>query len=181
MPGGNNWIFATNLCSAGAPFNVTFTLANAVGTTVQVYSENRTLPITAGAFTDSWQDLDVHAYLITPNTPAVASLSPSSLAFPPGQVGVAEPNQVITLLNPSSTTLNITSIVATGTGYSVSTTCGSTLAGGSTCTATVAFTPTMKASAAVPITGTLTFTTDSNPNPVQTVALTGNAVAEVAQ
>ena len=38
-------------------------------------------------------------------------------------------------------------------------------------------TPTMKAVASAPFTGTLTFTTDSNPNPVQTVTLSGTAGA----
>jgi hypothetical protein len=113
-------------------------------------------------------------------TPAVASLSASAWTFL-GSVGVPSATLTVTFSNSSTTTLNITSIAVTGTGYTVSTTCGSTLAAQASCTATVTFTPTMKASVTVPITGLVTFTTDSNPNPVQTVTLTGTAKAEVAQ
>jgi hypothetical protein len=108
--------------------------------------------------------------------PTVASLSASAWAFS-SLVGAASATLTVTLSNTSTTVLNIASIGIVGTGYSFTTTCGSTLAGESSCTATVTFTPTMKAVASAPFTGTLTFTTDSNPNPVQTVTLSGTAGA----
>ncbi|MHB8754959.1 MAG: hypothetical protein ACYC92_08395 [Candidatus Acidiferrales bacterium] len=61
---GDEYIFANNLCDSS--FNVTFTLANvpAGQTQVEALYEGRTLPITSGAFTDTWNSLDVHVYVI---------------------------------------------------------------------------------------------------------------------
>jgi len=63
---GDQYIFANNLCAASAPFSETFTLAHAPAgaTEVEVLNEGRTLPIVSGQFTDTWQDNDVHIYVI---------------------------------------------------------------------------------------------------------------------
>ena len=76
---GDEYIFANNLCDS--TFNVTFTLANipAGQTQVEALYEGRTLPITSGAFTDTWGagtagTLDVHVYVIrAPRTGRIAA------------------------------------------------------------------------------------------------------------
>jgi len=56
--------FAVNLCDSS--FSVTLTVPDvpAGQTSVEVLNEGRTLPITSGAFTDAWQPLDTHVYVI---------------------------------------------------------------------------------------------------------------------
>ena len=95
MPNGDQWIIATNLCSASSNFNVTFTLSNPPGSTAQLYGTDdpvagspedpngqygngtpgnpsphaRTFTLTNNAFTDSWRDEDVHVYVIHATAP----------------------------------------------------------------------------------------------------------------
>ncbi len=66
MPNGDQYIFATNLCGNSTPFNVTFQLElpPADLTNVQVFGENRNLPLSNGQFTDRWNGYDVHVYYI---------------------------------------------------------------------------------------------------------------------
>jgi hypothetical protein len=117
-----------------------------------------------------------------PNTPAFLTLSGTGLAptvglspnprsFPDTNVGSTSAAQTITLSNTGNGTLNISSITASPAEYSkTGSTCGSTLAAGSSCTTSVTFTP--SASGSRP--GTLTLVT-SNASPLQyTVNLSGN-------
>ena len=62
----DQYIFANNLCSAASPFTETFTLANppAGAASVEVLGEGRSLPITSNQFSDTWQQTDVHIYVI---------------------------------------------------------------------------------------------------------------------
>jgi hypothetical protein len=60
-------IFASNFWEDSLG-NVTFTLPSSVstsGTTVQVYSENRTVPLNGGSFTDTFIGYDVHVYIVS--------------------------------------------------------------------------------------------------------------------
>jgi|GEM_PF-2010260 len=59
-------IFATS-DSASPVSNVTFNLASVVptGSTVTVYSENRTVPLNGMSFTDSFNPYEAHVYIIT--------------------------------------------------------------------------------------------------------------------
>ncbi len=60
-------IFASNF-GEDSLGNVTFTLAPSVtpnGTTVQVYSENRTVPSSGNTFTDNFDAYDVHVYIVS--------------------------------------------------------------------------------------------------------------------
>jgi hypothetical protein len=52
----DQYIFALNLCNASP--TVQFTLANppAGATTVEVLNSGRTIPISGGTFTDTWND-----------------------------------------------------------------------------------------------------------------------------
>ncbi len=59
-------IFATS-DSASAVSNVTFNLASVVptGSTVTVYSENRTVPLNGMSFTDSFNPFEAHVYIVS--------------------------------------------------------------------------------------------------------------------
>ncbi len=60
-------IFASNFWEDSLG-SVTFTLPSSVnisGTTVQVYSENRTVPLSGGTFADNFNGYDVHVYIVS--------------------------------------------------------------------------------------------------------------------
>jgi len=72
-------------------------------------------------------------------------LAPASLTFAAQQVGTASPPQTVTLTNAGNAALNITSINITGSNpqdFSESSTCGTTLGTGASCTISVTFAPT---------------------------------------
>ena len=73
------------------------------------------------------------------------TLSPSSLTFTSQGIGTKSAAQTVTFTNTSSIKLNISSIALTGSNpgdYAQTNTCGSSVAGGGTCTFSVTFTPT---------------------------------------
>ena len=98
--------------------------------------------------------------------PAV-TLSPTSLTFPTQLVGTKSAAQTVTLTNTGNATLSITSIAHTGD-FSDTTTCGTTVVAGASCTITVTFTPTTVNAR----TGTLSVT-DNAPASPQVVSLSG--------
>jgi phospholipase C len=95
-------------------------------------------------------------------------VSTTSEAFLPQAVGQPSPGKVVTLSNFSNTPLNVTSINLSGSAFTDTTTCGATVAVGSSCTVTLTFTPGQAGAAS----GTLTFT-DSDPTSPQAVSLSG--------
>jgi Putative Ig domain/Abnormal spindle-like microcephaly-assoc'd, ASPM-SPD-2-Hydin len=100
------------------------------------------------------------------------TLSPASLAYGNQQQGTSSGAQTVTLTNTGTiTTLNISSIAVTSD-YSKTTTCGSTLAAGASCTISVTFSPTIVGAD----NGTLTVTDDAPGSP-QTAALTGSGTS----
>jgi len=108
------------------------------------------------------------------NSP-VAALFPTALVFGSQAVGAASASQAVTLSNPSSEPLHITSIVASGD-YTVMDTCGGGLAVGAHCTISVRFAPSAAGtpSAAETRMGAITLT-DSSPGSPHKVSLTGTA------
>lgn len=112
------------------------------------------------------------------NSAAAVTLAPTSLTFGSQAVGGSSTPQSITLTNSGGSTLNITSITLAGTDpgdYSRTTTCGTTLATGLSCTVSVTFTPTTTGSR--PATVTIT---DSAANSPQTAALSGTGTTNPA-
>jgi hypothetical protein len=101
-----------------------------------------------------------------------ATLSPSTLTFPPTTVGSTAAYQQVTLTNTGSAVLNITSIGPSGTNasnYGIrQLACGSTLAAGASCTFSVAFRPNV--TGALPI---LIRVWDNAPASPQAVSATG--------
>jgi hypothetical protein len=104
---------------------------------------------------------------------AVASLSPKTLTFASQTIGTSSSPQPITLSNTGTDVLTISSVVASGD-YSLTSTCGNTVAAGSNCTLNVTFRP----SAGGTRTGYVTFN-DTDRTVLQTVTITGTATAPV--
>jgi hypothetical protein len=103
------------------------------------------------------------------------SVSPASLSFGNEAVDSTSAAKSVTLTNTGNSTMDISGIAVTiGTNFTISkNTCGSTLAAGSKCTASVTFTPTQLGA----LTGTLTFTDNASNNP-QSVPLSGTGIAQ---
>lgn len=96
-----------------------------------------------------------------------AVFSPASLTFSVQVEGTTSAGKNIKLSNTGNTTLTIASIVPSGD-FNRTSTCGSTLAKGASCTITVTFTPTAPGTRSGAIT-----VTDNASNSPQTVSLSG--------
>jgi hypothetical protein len=110
-------------------------------------------------------------------TPALVSLSPTSLAFGNQPVDMTSTAQTVTLSNTSSATLSITSLALTGTNasdFAQANTCGSSLAAGANCTVAVMFTPSVTGAEAA----SLSIADNSSDSP-QTVPLSGAGTHDV--
>jgi 6-phosphogluconolactonase (cycloisomerase 2 family) len=109
--------------------------------------------------------------------PAMAqtvTLTPSAVVFGTQGVGTTSAAQAVTLKNTSTTkTLTITSVAVSGE-FPKTTTCGSSLAPGATCTVSVSFSPSTVGS----IEGAITLV-DNASTGTQVVNLTGKSVAPV--
>ena len=91
---------------------------------------------------------------------AQASVSPSSLTLPTLFLGTTSAAQSVTYTNTGSLPISITGVSATGD-FAQTNTCGTTLAVGATCTASVTFKPTARGTR----TGTLRITGNFTGNP----------------
>lgn len=109
-----------------------------------------------------------------PNCGSAVTISPTSLSFASQLVSTSSSSQAVTVTNSSSSNVGISSIAVTGD-YSQTNNCpiGSTLAGSSSCTINVTFTPTTTGTRA----GTLTIVDDSG---TQTASLTGTGASPVS-
>ncbi|MGD0696242.1 MAG: FG-GAP-like repeat-containing protein [Terriglobia bacterium] len=105
----------------------------------------------------------------------VVTLSPTSLTFPAQFVNTSSAPQPVTLSNPGVVALAISSIAISGTNageFSQTNTCGTSVAGGGSCTISVTFTPT----AAGPRSRTASMSiTDNASGSPQTIPLSGTA------
>jgi mono/diheme cytochrome c family protein len=97
----------------------------------------------------------------------------SSVAFPSTQAGATSAASTVTLQNTGQAALNITSLSASPAVFTVaSNTCGSSLAAGASCTASMTFTP----AAVQAYTGTLSLVSNAAGSP-HTVSLSGTGTA----
>jgi mono/diheme cytochrome c family protein len=97
----------------------------------------------------------------------------SSVAFPSTQAGATSAVSTVTLQNTGQAALSITSLSASPAVFNVaSNTCGSSLAAGASCTASLTFTP----AAVQSYTGTLSLVSNAAGSP-HTVSLTGTGTA----
>ena len=111
-------------------------------------------------------------------TAPAASLSPTTISFPDTTVGSTATAISTTLSNTGNAVLNISGITIAGTNpsdFAETTTCGSTLAAGKTCTISATFTPAAVAS----YTASISVADDATGSP-QTVTLSGNGTAAPA-
>ena len=101
------------------------------------------------------------------NTPAVLSISPTSLDFGSQPVNLASAPQSVTVANRGQTAVEI-EVLVSGIDFSQTNDCGSTLAAGASCTVQVVFRPAISG----PRVGTLNIT-DPNPATPHIVVLSG--------
>jgi hypothetical protein len=104
---------------------------------------------------------------------SAANLLPTSLTFGAQYVGTASSPQSVTLTNPTTLPLTV-STVTISSGWTQSNNCMPVVAANSSCTVNVSFEPTVSG----PQTGALTVTDYANNSP-QTVALSGTALEPV--
>jgi streptogramin lyase len=113
------------------------------------------------------------AVVPVPNPVPAVKLSGTSLTFTAQNTGTVSPPQSITLTNFGSAPLDLT--VSVSKDFQVSTTCPSALGGGSNCTISVSYAPTVSGAE----TGTVTLT-DNAFTGTQTISLSGTGTAPVA-
>jgi hypothetical protein len=103
------------------------------------------------------------------------SISATSLAFPTTAVGQTSASQTVTVTNSGSASLSLATIMLSDTkDYSMTSTCGATLASGATCDLTVTFTP----AAVSPYTASITVTASAPGGPwIVSLSGLGNAVS----
>lgn len=168
ITGGNASNFAqTNNCGTtltqgnSCAIQVTFT-----PTTAGSYSAAVTLTDNA---TNSPQGVSLSGTGIAPVT-----LSSTSLSFGTVLVGSSKNASPVTLTNQMNVALTGITIAASGTGYSQTNTCGTSIAAGATCKITVTFAPTAPGASS----GSITITDSANNSP-QKITLTGTGEAPV--
>lgn len=170
ITGTNSGDFArTTTCGA--------TLAAAASCTISVTFK----PTAAGArsasvtITDSAPGSPHSVSMTGTGTAPAVTLSPTSVAFGTRQLGTTSAGTAVTLKNTGTGTLSITSTAITGTNtadFTRTTTCGTSLTAGSSCTITVTFSP--KAAGARSAAITIVDSASTSP---QTVSLSGTGTA----
>jgi FtsP/CotA-like multicopper oxidase with cupredoxin domain len=108
-----------------------------------------------------------------------AAVAPATITFAPQLVGTTSGAQVATLSNNGNMPLIVNGIVLGGTNpanFSLSTTCGPSLAAGGSCFIVVNFTPVTIA----PYNASVVITTNDTVNPLLSVALNGAGIAPIA-
>jgi hypothetical protein len=104
----------------------------------------------------------------------VVNLSPASLAFAGQRFGTTSAGQTVTLSNPASTPLLLSSMTVSGD-FAATSTCGASVGAGESCAISVTFTP----SAVGARSGAVTITDSASGSP-HTVALNGLGLGPVA-
>ena len=105
----------------------------------------------------------------------IATLSATTITFPTTVPATTSASMSVTLTNTGGATLNIASIVLSGTGtadFTQTTACGSTLAAGANCAISATFTP--AATQAYTATVTLTDNNNNVASSTQTITLSGS-------
>jgi Alpha-1,3-glucanase catalytic domain D1/F5/8 type C domain/Pectate lyase superfamily protein/Abnormal spindle-like microcephaly-assoc'd, ASPM-SPD-2-Hydin/Cep192 domain 4 len=132
---------------------------------------------TAGAFTfnqgsgnSGWSTTPVLTTFPDPVQPGALRASPSSLSFGDVASGSTSSAQTVTVSNPGSSAVSVSSVSVSGP-FSQTNTCGTSIAAGGSCTVSVTFAPTSGG----PLTGTLSVASSAPGSPL-TVALSGKGV-----
>ena len=132
---------------------------------------------TPGAFTfnlgsgnSGWSTTPVLTTFPAPVQAGTLTSSASSLSFGDVNSGSTSAAQTVTVTNPGTSAVSVSSVSVTGD-YTQTNTCGSSIAAGGSCTVSVKFAPTSGG----PLTGTLSVATSAPGSPL-TVALSGTGV-----
>ncbi len=175
-PTGSPLVYSTYLGASGGNLeNGRGIAVDAAGNAYVTGRATSNFLLTPGTFqTSPGGNDDAFVAKISPNDAPGFSLSSFSLSFPDEGIGGTTAPQQIALANTGSATLTIASIVPSGD-FAETNTCGSSLAGGTSCTISATFTPT----AAGVRTGTITITYSLASSP-QKVTLSGNGIAGLA-
>jgi hypothetical protein len=171
----NGTTFSQIVGSAGYTFNPstgnTVTISLPSGTSAQ-YVE---LSFTANT---GWDAAQLSEFEVFPGSggggtsPGSAlTASPSTLSFASTTVGSASAAQTVTVSNPNSSAVPVSSVTASAP-FSETNTCGSSISAGGSCTVSVTFTPTTTG----PATGTLSVASSAPSSPLA-VALTGTGTS----
>ena len=132
---------------------------------------------TAGGYTfnlgsgnSGWSTTPVLTTFPAPVQAGTLTSSPSSLSFGDVNSGSTSAAQTVTVTNPGTSAVSVSSVGVTGN-FTQTNTCGSSIAAGGSCTVSVKFAPTSGG----PLTGTLSVATSAPGSPL-TVALSGTGV-----
>ncbi len=160
------------VCYTGDPNCVTNTSGDQAGI-LSGYKATTGYDLTTGLGSFNVTNL-VNAWPTSSGTTTAVTVTPTSVTFPSTAVGTTSTTtQVVTLKNTGTTVETISSASLsnpTTTSFSKTTTCGSTVAAGASCTYTISFTP----SSAGAHSGTLTIQDTAG---TQTVSMSGTGVA----
>ena len=131
----------------------------------------------SGAFTfnlgsgnSGWSTTPVLTAFPNPVQPGALAATPTSLSFGDLASGSTSAAQAVTVTNPGTSAVSVSSVAVTGE-FSQTDNCGGSIAAGGSCTVEVTFAPTSGGAQ----TGTLTVTTSAPGGPL-TVALSGTGV-----
>lgn len=165
IDGGSCWPVAGTAAQLAPAARCTFTVSatpSAEGT------QSATLVIASDAPGGS-----VPVQLDARGVAARLNLDRSSLAFGELQMQGGSATQTVTLANTGTAVLNLLSLTVSGEGYALQHDCGSAIAIGSQCTATVRFTPTRIGETV----GSLSIASDAVNAATATVAMSGSGLA----
>ena len=164
------------------------TIVGSAGYNFDPNSNNNTVTITFNATTaryvranitanTGWNAGQLSDFEVFPavggSSTATLSVAPASLTFASQALNTTSSAQTVTVNNTGTATANLSVISATGD-FSETTTCGTSIAAGASCTASVRFTPTASGTR----TGSLTIASNASNSPA-TVALTGTGAGPV--
>jgi hypothetical protein len=163
-------VTATRLALVGNELQLDLTLTRS-----GIFSDQVTLgAISSNAYSNPWIWVSAAQWSSGTAGP-VAQISPASLTFGSQIQGTTSAGQAVTVSNTGTASLTINSITMGGTNagdFADTTTCGSTLAAGTSCTVTVTFTPLAAGSRSA----TLLMNDNAGGSP-HTVALSGTGSA----
>jgi uncharacterized protein YfaP (DUF2135 family) len=158
-PGVTCTVVSQQIFVSSVPGTYTFTIPAGGFTITSPFAYSNPSPITATVVVSAAP------------TGAGVGFTPPSLTFSPQPVGTTSPSQAVTLTNTGGSTLTISAITVSAN-FSKTTTCGTSLAAGATCTINVAFAPTSTGA----ISGTLSVTSNAVGSP-HTMPLSGTGLA----
>ena len=128
------------------------------------------LAFTLGSGNSGWSTTPVLTSFPDPAQPGALAASPSSLAFGDVASGSTSSAQAVTISNPGSSAVSVSSVSVTGP-FSQTNTCGSSIAANGSCTVNVKFAPTSGGA----LTGSLSVATSAPGSPLA-IALSGTGV-----